>query len=205
MLATVLHLHRGTPYVYQGEELGMTNVAFTSIEELRDIEARNHYWAAVGRGEDPHDVLASMTHHRDNARTPMQWDDSRHAGFTTGTPWIAVNPNHTTVNARAARDDERSVFHHYRRLIELRHTSPVVVDGEFTMVLADHPHVYAFTRSLAGETWLVLGNFSGRHQALGDLDDGWGDAAVVLANVDDSPSVRAGLRPWESVVLRRMG
>ena len=122
MLATVLHLHRGTPYVYQGEELGMTNVAFASIEEFRDIEALNHFHAAVARGEDPAAVLAGMGHHRDNARTPMQWDDSPHAGFTTGTPWIAVNPNHTTINAAAARADDRSVFHHYRRLIELRHT-----------------------------------------------------------------------------------
>ena len=95
MLATVLHLHRGTPYVYQGEELGMTNVRFTSIDEFRDIEARNHYVSAVARGDDPDAVLASMAPmHRDNARSPMQWDDSPHAGFTTGTPWIAVNPNH---------------------------------------------------------------------------------------------------------------
>jgi oligo-1,6-glucosidase len=145
-----------------------------------------------------------MSHHRDNARTPMQWDDSANAGFTTGTPWIAVNPNAATINARAARADERSVFHHYRRLIELRHTSAVVVDGDFTMVLAEHPHVYAFTRSLGAETWLVLGNFSGAHQPLDGLDD-WADAEVVLANVDDAASVRAGLRPWETVVLRRVG
>jgi oligo-1,6-glucosidase len=204
MLATVLHLHRGTPYVYQGEELGMTNVAFTSIEEFRDIEARNHYRSAVGRGEDPQAVLAAMAHHRDNARTPMQWDGSPNAGFTAGTPWIAVNPNHTTINAEAARADERSVFHHYRTLIELRHTSAIVVDGDFTMVLPDHPDVYAFTRSLDGETWLVLGNFSGRQQPLDGLDD-WAGAEVVLANVDDTPSVRDGLRPWEAVILRRVG
>src|SRR6185295_11010970 len=139
MLATVLHLHRGTPYVYQGEELGMTNVDFTSIEEFRDIEARNHYASAVRRGHDPAAVLAAMAPmHRDNARTPMQWDASPHAGFTTGTPWIAVNPNHVTINATAARADEAPVFHHYRRLIELRHASDVVVDGVFEMQLADH-------------------------------------------------------------------
>jgi len=207
MLATILHLHRGTPYVYQGEELGMTNVAFSSIEEFRDIEARNHYASAIERGEDPEAVLAAMTHHRDNARTPMQWDDSAHAGFTTGTPWIAVHPNHTTVNARAARADERSVFHHYRRLIELRHTSPVVVDGDFTMVLADHPHVYAFTRALGAETWLVLGNVSGAPQDLDGLDerDVWDRADVVLSNVEGGPQVRRGLRPWEAAVLRRLG
>ena len=203
MLATVLHLHRGTPYVYQGEELGMTNVAFTSIEEFRDIEAINHYRSAVGRGEDPDAVIAAMGHHRDNARTPMQWDDSPNAGFSTGTPWIAVNPNHTTINAAAARADDASVFHHYRRLIELRHRSPVVVDGDFAMVLADHPHVYAFTRSLGDETLLVAGNFSGSHQDLAGLDE-WADAEIVIANVEDPSPVTSGLRPWEAVVLRRV-
>ena len=133
----------------------------------------------------------------------MQWDDSPHAGFTTGTPWIAVNPNHTTINAAAARADERSVFHHYRRLIELRHTSAVVVDGDFTMLLPDHPHVYAFTRTLGAETLLVAGNFSGEHQSLDGLDglDDWAGAEVVIANVDDPAPITAGLRPWEAVVL----
>jgi oligo-1,6-glucosidase len=207
MLATVLHLHRGTPYVYQGEELGMTNVAFTSIEEFRDIEARNHFHAAVARGEDPAAVLAGMGHHRDNARTPMQWDDSAHAGFTTGTPWIAVNPNHTTINARAARADDRSVFHHYRRLIELRHTSAVVVDGDFTMLLPDHPHVYAFTRALDDELLLVAANFSGEHQPLDGIPDpdAWRDAEVVIGNVEGPRPVADGLRPWEAVVWRRVG
>lgn len=208
MLATVLHLHRGTPFVYQGEELGMTNIALTSIEDVRDIEAINHYTAAVARGEDPADVLAAMAPmHRDNSRTPMQWHAGAHAGFTTGTPWIRVNPNHTEINAAAARADERSVFHHYRRLIELRHTSPVVVDGDVTMLLADHPHVYAFTRSLGDEVWLVAGNFSGDVQSLAGLPDleAWRDAEVVLANVDDPAPVAYGLRPWEAVVLRRLG
>jgi oligo-1,6-glucosidase len=203
MLATVLHLHRGTPYVYQGEELGMTNVAFASIEEFRDIEAINHYRSAVARGEPPAAVLASMGHHRDNARTPMQWDASRHAGFTTGTPWIAVNPNHTTINAAAARADERSVFHHYRRLIELRHTSPVVVDGAFAMLAPEHPHVYAFTRTLGSETLLVAGNFSGDHQVVDGLDD-WDGADVVIANVEHPAPISAGLGPWGAVVLRRV-
>ncbi|HEU4842349.1 MAG TPA: alpha-glucosidase [Ilumatobacteraceae bacterium] len=206
MLATVLHLHRGTPYVYQGEELGMTNVAFTSIEEFRDIEARNHFHAAVARGEDPAAVLAGMGHHRDNARTPMQWDDSAHAGFTTGTPWIALNPNHTTINARAARADDRSVFHHYRRLIELRHTSAVVVDGDFTMLLPDDPHVYAFTRALDDELLLVAANFSGEHQPLDGIPDpdAWRDAELVIGNVEGPRPVADGLRPWEAVVWRRV-
>ena len=205
MLATVLHLHRGTPYVYQGEELGMTNVAFTSIEEFRDVEARNHYAAAVGRGHDPAAVLAAMAPmHRDNARTPMQWDDGPNAGFTTGTPWIAVNPNHAAINAAAARADDDSVFHHYRRLIELRHTSDVVVDGTFEMQLADHPHVYAFTRTLGTEALLVLGNFTADVQPIEGLDD-WAGAEVVLANTSSPAPFGAGLARWEAVVLRRVG
>jgi oligo-1,6-glucosidase len=162
MLATVLHLHRGTPYVYQGEELGMTNMPFASIVDFRDIESLNHYADAVGRGEDPEHVLAVLrAMSRDNARTPVQWDDSPHAGFTTGTPWIDVNPNYREINAAAQVDDPHSVFSHYRRLIELRHREPVVAHGDFTMLLPDDEAVYAFTRRLGRVELLVLGNFTG--------------------------------------------
>ena len=212
MIATVLHLHRGTPYVYQGEELGMTNAPFATIEDFRDIESLNHYADAVGRGADPDEVLAALrVMGRDNARTPMQWDASRHAGFTEGEPWIAVNPNHVEINAEAARADPHSVFHHYRRLIELRHTDPVVALGDFTMLLADHEQVYAFTRRLGDEELLVLGNFSGEEVPL-DLPDAdrWAGAELVLGNHppaaggDEAPPPPEGvLRPWEARVLRR--
>ena len=162
MLATVLHLHRGTPYIYQGEELGMTNAPFAGIEDFRDIESLNHYAEAVAAGDPPEHVLAALrAMSRDNARTPMQWDDSEHAGFTTGTPWMPVNPNHTEINAARALADDDSVFHHYRRLIELRHAEPVVAHGDFTMLLADHEQVYAFIRRHGATELLVLGNFSG--------------------------------------------
>ena len=160
MLGTVLHMHRGTPYVYQGEELGMTNNEFASTAELRDIEALNHYAEA---GPESWPALLAMG--RDNARTPMQWDASEHAGFTTGTPWLAVNPNHVEINAEAATADPDSVFHHYRRLIELRHTEPVVAHGDFHMLLEDDERVYAFTRRLDDVELLVLGNFSGETTA----------------------------------------
>ena len=162
MLGTVLHLHRGTPYVYQGEELGMTNAPFNTIEDFRDIESLNHYAEAVADGASPDDVLLSLRRMgRDNARTPMQWDAGPHAGFTTGEPWLGVNPNHAEINAEAARADLDSVFHHYRQLIELRHALPVVAHGDFTMLLPDDERVYAFTRSYEGDELLVLGNFSG--------------------------------------------
>jgi oligo-1,6-glucosidase len=160
-LATVLHLHRGTPYVYQGEELGMTNAPFTSIDDFRDIESRNHFTEAVAAGADPDAVLQALRRmSRDNARTPMQWDGSPNAGFTTRTPWLAVNPNYRTINAAAAVADPESVFHHYRQLIALRHDSLVIALGDFTMLLADDPCVYAFTRAWDNMEMLVVANLS---------------------------------------------
>ena len=200
MLATVLHLHRGTPYVYQGEELGMTNAHFTRFDQYRDIETLNHVAIAksVGTGSDE-DLLAGIgAMGRDNARTPMQWDDSPHAGFTTGTPWIEVNANYPSVNAAADRADPDSVFHHYRALIALRHDDPVVGLGDFTMLLPEDEHVYAFTRRLGDVTLTVLGNFSGEEQdAVPDGDLG----ELVLGNYADP--VGPALRPWEARVYRR--
>ncbi|BCJ55282.1 glucohydrolase [Actinoplanes sp. NBRC 14428] len=163
MLGAVLHLHRGTPYVYQGEELGMTNAPFGSIADFRDIEALGHYAQAVEHeGRSPEDVLTVLrARSRDNARTPMQWDASPQAGFTTGTPWLAVNPNHTEINAAAAVKDPDSVYHFYRRLIELRHEDPVVVYGDFTMLLPEDERLYAYTRRHGDTELLVIGNFSG--------------------------------------------
>jgi oligo-1,6-glucosidase len=207
MLATVLHLHRGTPYVYQGEELGMTNVPFASIEDFRDIESRNHYAEAVAAGEDPAEVLAALrVSSRDNARTPMQWDASEHAGFTAGTPWLAVNPNHGEINAEAAVADPDSVFHHYRRLIELRHTVPAVAHGDFTLLLADDPRIYAFTRRLGDVELLVLGNFSSE-PATPELHDAsaWAGSEVLIGTGPELDRARADLRlaPWEGRVHRR--
>jgi oligo-1,6-glucosidase len=152
-------------------------------------------------------VLASLRPaSRDNARTPMQWDDSEHAGFTTGTPWIGVNPNHAEINARRELADQDSVFHHYRRLIELRHTEPAVAHGDFTMLLADHELVYAFTRRHGGTELLVLGNFSGEPVTV-EVPDGaiWLDAELILTNVPEPDALGAQLtlQPWEARVHRR--
>ena len=203
LLGTVLHLHRGTPYVYEGEELGMTNAPFDSVEAFRDIESLNHYAEATAAGEDPGTVLASMRPmSRDNARTPMQWDASEQAGFTTGTPWIPVNPNHAEINAEAAWADPDSVLQHYRALIELRHAEPAVVHGDFTMLLADDERVYAFTRRFEDVELLVVANFSGE-RAVAHVPDGerWAGAELVITNGDPAP---AGLElgPWEARVYR---
>ncbi|MDR7160415.1 alpha-glucosidase [Arthrobacter sp. BE255] len=203
MLAAVLHLHRGTPYVYQGEELGMTNMTFGAISDYRDIEVLNHHREATTHlGHTDAEVLAALAPlNRDNARTPVQWDASRHGGFTTGAPWIAVNPNANTINAAAQVDDPDSVYSFYRRVIELRHTDPVVAYGDFTMLLPDDEHVYAFTRSLPDAELLVLGNFSGSVQKADVGDPAWAGAAQVLGNYPSDGGT--DLRPWEVRVLRR--
>ena len=206
LLGTVLHLHRGTPYIYQGEELGMTNAPFDSIDDFRDIQSLNHYAEAVGTGADPEAVLAALrVLSRDNARTPMQWDDTENAGFTTGTPWIALNPNHKEINAQAEIADDDSVFHHYRRLIALRHTEPAVADGDFHMLLADHDQVYAFTRRHGNTELLVLANFSGRPAAIEVPDAaGWQNSELILANVPEPEALRTRLtlQPWEARIHR---
>ncbi|MGK5678201.1 glycoside hydrolase family 13 protein [Actinoplanes sp. URMC 104] len=203
MLGTVLHLHRGTPYIYQGEELGMTNYPFRTIEDFRDIEALGQYAQALDQeGRTPEEVLTVLrARGRDNARTPMQWDASPHAGFTTGTPWLAVNPNHVEINAEAAHADPDSVYHYYRRLIELRHTEPAVVDGDFTMLLPDHEQLYAFTRRLGATELLVVGNFSGE-PVRADLGDDWSGAELLLNNLPKPPDDWT-LQPWQAVVYRR--
>jgi oligo-1,6-glucosidase len=216
MLAGILHLHRGTPYVYQGEELGMTNMSFGAISDYRDIEVLNHHREATTHlGHTDAEVLAALAPlNRDNARTPVQWDASRNAGFTTGAPWIAVNPNTSHINAAEQEDNPDSVFSFYRQVIALRHAEPVVAEGDFTMLLPDDDHVYAYRRSLPGTQLLVLGNFSGQDQSV-KLDDGsWAgsesgpaNAEFVLGNYPaadssgQSPDFR--LRPWELKVFRR--
>ena len=200
-LATLLHLHRGTPYVYQGEEIGMANYPFASVDDFRDIESINHFGAAMVAGEDPMQVLAAMRRmSRDNARTPVQWDDSTSAGFTTGTPWLPVNPDHVEWNAAAQRDDPSSVLAHYRRVIALRHENPVVALGDFTMLLPEHDDVYAFTRGLGDDVLLVVCNLSRTPYPLADLLPQAVDADLLLGNL--AASDPALLAPWEARVLR---
>lgn len=205
-LATLLHLHRGTPYVYQGEELGMTNAHFTRFDQYRDIESLRHVEQAraLGSATDEQLLAGLAAMSRDNARTPVQWDSSPHAGFTTGTPWLEV-PQGWTVTAEAERAEPGSVFHHYRRLVALRHEDPAVALGDFTMLLPEDEHVYAFTRSLDGTTLLVVVNVGGEPQVVDPGVPVVGEAALVLGNYADTPPLRSGslaLRPWEAGVWR---
>jgi oligo-1,6-glucosidase len=206
LLATLLHLQRGTPYLYQGDELGMTNFPFTSIEQFDDIESVNHFHEAVALGEDPDEVLASLSvMSRDNARTPMQWDGTPSAGFTTGTPWLPTNPNHAEVNAARQVGVAGSVFEHHRALIALRHQEPAVVLGDFTMLTPDHPQLFAFTRGHEGTELVVVANFSGREAELpGVLADRCADATLLIGEARSGEGATGTLRPWESRVYRRV-
>lgn len=208
-LATLLHLHRGTPYIYQGEELGMTNAHFTRFDQYQDIESLNHVAQAreLGTATDEQLLTALAYISRDNARTPVQWTSGEQAGFTTGTPWLEVNANYRQVNAVAERADQDSVFHHYRRLIALRHEDPVVALGDFRMLLPQDEQVYAYTRTLDGESLVVVVNVSGeeREVDLGgdwplDEDDGWGE--LVLGTHPRWGQRATVLRPWEARVHR---
>lgn len=163
MLATLLHTLKGTPYIYQGEELGMTNVKFPSISDYRDIETLNMYREHhIEQGKPEADVMASIySKGRDNARTPMQWNASPNGGFTTGRSWIASNPNYVTINAEQAINDPDSIFHYYKKLIALRKQHAIMTYGRYELILPEHEEIYAYTRDLDGEVWLVVLNFFG--------------------------------------------
>lgn len=199
MIATCLHMLKGTPYVYQGEELGMTNAYFDRLDDYRDIESINAFHQYVDSGlvtaEDMMRYLKEIS--RDNARTPMQWDDSPNAGFTTGTPWINVNPNYPKINARAAVADPDSVFHYYQELIRLRHTLPVIVYGKFEGLLEDSETIYAYRRLLDGQVLTVACNFTDQEQACDLCED---PAATEL--ISNYKTHKAGtLQPYEARVI----
>jgi oligo-1,6-glucosidase len=206
MLATLAHALQGTPYIYQGEEIGMTNVAFETIEDYRDIEARNLYQAMVTeKGMTPGEALALLhAKSRDNARTPMQWDDCAQAGFTTGVPWIKVNPNYTEINVKQSLADPNSVFAYYQQLIRLRKAYPVFVYGTYDLLLDDHQEMYAFTRTLEGDRLLVILNFSANTPVF-DLPPqiAFTEKTVLISNyaIDPAQNIsRFTLRPFEACV-----
>lgn len=149
MLATLLHGMKGTPYIYQGEELGMTNVRFESLEDYKDIETLNMYNERKKQGYAHEDIMLSIyTKGRDNARTPMQWDDSENAGFTSGQPWLKVNPNYKEINVKSQLKDENSIFNYYKKLIKIRKTNPVVVHGKYELILEENKEIFAYTKNL---------------------------------------------------------
>lgn len=197
MLATMLHGMQGTPYVYQGEELGMTNVKLP-IEQYVDLEIHNVYAERIAAGYTPEEVMASIwARGRDNARTPMQWTAGKNAGFTAGKPWLPVNPNHTEINAEAALRDPDSVFHYYKKLIALRKALPVFRDGTFTLLCPEDESVFAYTRDTDTEHMLVVCNFTGEDAAF-TVPEAYESAETLIANYKDSADV---LRPYEARML----
>lgn len=208
MLATFLHLLHGTPYIYQGEEIGMTNVRFDSIEDYNDIETLNFYreWV-LERGADRELVMAAIhAKGRDNARTPVQWDASPQAGFSTARPWLAVNPNYREINVAAALADPDSILHYYRRLIALRREYPIVVYGRYELLLEPHEQIYAFLRSLNGERWLVVLNFTGDESVFAlpsHVEFTSHEVAIANYPVEASADPRLfTMRPYEARVYR---
>lgn len=208
LLGTFLHMMHGTPYVYQGEEIGMTNVEFPSIEDYRDIETLNAYREFVEeRGMDADTALKLIyKKSRDNARTPMQWDDSANAGFTTGTPWIKVNPNYPQINVAAALADPDSIFYYYQKLIWLRKHYPIVVHGTYDLIEDTDARVYAFTRTAQNEHLLVILNFSAdepRFMVPPDLRYDRTELLISNYPVDADQSLAlVPLRPYEARVYR---
>lgn len=204
MLGTVVHCLRGTPYVYQGEEIGMTNAGFTSLDQYRDVESINHYHILRARGlheDSVYDIL--RVHSRDNSRTPMQWDASENGGFTTAEPWLSVNPNHTRINAAAQVNDPNSVFTHYQKLIALRKQYDVIAYGDFAPLDEAHPSVLAYTRLLNGEQLVVINNFY-RIEVDWSCPVNLDGFTCLLSNyADSSVQTKLHLRPYESLVLYR--
>ena len=202
MLGTVVHCLRGTPYVYQGEEIGMTNAGFTSLDQYRDVESTNHYHILRARGlheDSVYDIL--RVHSRDNSRTPMQWDASKNGGFTTAEPWLSVNPNHTRINAAAQVDDPNSVFAHYQKLIALRKQYDVIAYGDFAPLDETHPSVLAYTRRFHGEQLVVINNFY-RSEVDWSCPINLDGFTCLLSNyADSSVQTKLHLRPYESLVL----
>lgn len=203
MLATCLHMLQGTPYIYQGEELGMTNYPFQSPEDFRDIESINAYKEWCSEGKLSHEVFwpCITFKSRDNARTPVQWDDSPQAGFTTGTPWIPVNPNYTTINAKAETADFNSVFHYYKKLIALRKQNPIMVYGKYEALMEDSEELFVYTRTMENEKLLVVCSFCD-HETKFTIPAEFVGTSCLIANIENAyDKAEMTLKPYEAFVL----
>jgi len=200
-IATCLHMMQGTPYVYQGEELGMTNTVFNSVDDFRDLESVNAYRELIESGlYTKEDMFPKIAHKsRDNARTPMPWDTSENAGFTTGTPWLALNPNYNKINVADQLKREDSVFHYYQKLIQLRKEYEIIVYGKYELLLPDDEHIFAYVRTLGNQKLLVVCNFSKTEQKF-DFS-GYENAKVLISNYDGNISEKATLKPYSAIAL----
>ncbi|RWS41354.1 alpha,alpha-phosphotrehalase [Bacillus mycoides] len=208
MLATAMHMLQGTPYIYQGEEIGMTNPKFESIEQYRDVESLNIYDIKLEEGLSKEEIIGILKQKsRDNSRTPMQWNEEVNSGFTTSTPWISVAENFKEINVEKALEDRESVFYHYKKLIELRKKYDVITEGKYDVLDGNHPKIWAYTRTVKNEVLLVVSNFYGEEVAYSVPEDVQLDEMkqeVLLSNYKDSSTDINNLilRPYESIVYR---
>jgi len=205
MLATCIHMMQGTPYVYQGEELGMTNCPFNTLDNFRDLESINAFHELTEQGKmTEEDMMAAIGYKgRDNARTPMQWDDSAYAGFSTANPWIMVNPNYTKINAKDQINREDSVFKYYQKLIKLRHESELIVYGTYDLILDDDKDIYAYIRTLGDEKLIVYCNFSENTREV-ELPEEFTNGKVLISNYSDAKAnQKIALRPYEAIVIQK--
>ena len=205
MLATCIHMMQGTPYVYQGEELGMTNCPFNTLDNFRDLESINAFHELTEQGKmTEDDMMAAISYKgRDNARTPMQWDDSAYAGFSTANPWIMVNPNYTKINAKDQVNREDSVFKYYQKLIKLRHESELIVYGTYDLILDDDKDIYAYIRTLGDEKLIVYCNFSENTREV-EIPEEFVNGKVLISNYSDAKAnQKITLRPYEAIVIQK--
>ena len=207
MLAASIHMMRGTPYIYQGEEFGMPNPGFDRIEQYRDVESINYYHILKEQGMEESEILAILqSKSRDNGRTPMQWNGEENGGFTTGHPWIPVGKTTKTINAEKALEDPDSVFYFYQKLIALRKEHAVIAEGDFHMILEEHEQVMAYIRTLGNQKLIVLNNFYGEETTVSlpaELIEAAEAASVLIGNYEEAPSFarEMTLKPYESVVF----
>ena len=203
MLATAVHCLRGTPYIYQGEEIGMTNAYFNDINKYRDVESLNYYNILKEQGhteEETYDII--MARSRDNSRTPMQWNDEVNAGFSETTPWLSVIDNYETINVEKNLADENSIYYHYKKLIQLRKQYDVIANGAYEAMLAEHQDVYAYRRTLDNEELIVLNNFYGKETDVTlDIKDVNGYTCLLSNYEEQELNNQLTLRPYESIVF----
>ncbi|WP_054636731.1 alpha,alpha-phosphotrehalase [Thalassobacillus sp. C254] len=209
MLAAAIHMMQGTPYIYQGEEFGMTDPKFNHIDEYRDVETHNYYKIMKEKGMSEEAIMEIIkAKSRDNSRTPVQWDNSKNAGFTTGTPWINVADNYKTINAQAALEDENSIFYFYQALIKLRKDYEIITTGDYTLLTPDHDQVFAYLRTSGDEKLLVVNNFYGKETTYSYKEELSNEEVNVLLSNYDEPSrnlSELSLRPYESIVFHITG
>jgi oligo-1,6-glucosidase len=196
---------KGTPYIYQGEEIGMTNIQFPSIDDYRDIELINWYNERLSQGHNKEDLMEAIyARGRDNARTPMQWNNEKHAGFTTGEPWLSVNPNYQDINVEKALDDANSIFYYYQKLISLRKQEKIFTHGNYQLLLKDDEAIFAYTRTYQQEKLVVVCNFTDQAQTC-ELPNLTGDIELFITNepTDDLHILHHfTLNPYEAFIYR---